>query len=74
MSDYRSNIARRVIRKIKRENPDLSVDELRKLCADNYPFVTYDNHYYRVWMGVLKEEGISQKGALREKWTQYKLF
>lgn len=74
MSDYRSNIARRVIRKIKRENPDLSVDDLRKLCAKNYPFATYENYYYRVWTGVLREEGISYKDALKEKWTQYKLF
>ena len=74
MSDYRGNIARRVIRKIKKENPDLSIDDLRKLCGDNYPFPSYDNHYYRVWKEVLKEEEISEKAVLRKKWNQYKLF
>jgi hypothetical protein len=67
VSSYRSNIARRVIRKMKKDNPDLEVQQLRKLAVDRYPFPTKDDYFYHIWRDVLKEEGVCLQGHLDEK-------
>ena len=84
MFDYRSNIARRVIRKMKKKHSDLNVQQLRKLSAEYYPFPTYEYQFCSVWNDILREEGISLKGHLDEEGVsskdyyahakQYKLF
>ena len=66
MFDYRSNIARRVIRKMKKKHSELNVQQLRKLSVEYYPFPTYEYHFYSVWNDILREEGISLKGHLDE--------
>ena len=47
--------AREVITKVVEENPDASIEELRKLVSDAYPFGERKYHPYKMWLSAVKE-------------------
>ena len=49
------NISRLVIQQLISENPGCTVDEMRKLVSEAYPFGQRAMHPYKVWLSTVRE-------------------
>ena len=55
MSSWR-NKARTVISTVIRDNPNLSLEELKKKISDAYPFGMRAYHPYQIWLDEVKDQ------------------
>jgi hypothetical protein len=53
--------AKNSIFQTKIDNPDISREELKKRCSENYPFGERKRHPYKAWLKAMKDEFGSKK-------------
>lgn len=64
-----------VITKVVEENPNASIEELRKLVSAAYPFGERKYHPYKIWLSAVKEilphgkKRLVTKSDVRNMWT-----
>lgn len=68
--------AQQVITKVINENPNASIEELRKLVSAAYPWHPRENHPYKIWLDEVKRllpyEGkrLVTKDDVRNMWVK----